>query len=215
MSDLTNLFVRIYARLLRLYPPAFHAQYADEMRAVFALHLGDAARTGFVSLVVIVLHELLGLPLNIIREHLRKDRELMRWFSLRGDHDLRRARNITRVAGLVVALFINWSLIQIVQKPDYNLWSQSVPFVVILFITNLLLLISWRWERLGARLTLLGAVGVGLAVAYLMAVTASVQNIAISPFLVLFVALAWAFPYLLFGLLFLAFSRPTPSAVPA
>jgi hypothetical protein len=198
-----------------MYPRVFHAIYAEEMSAVFRMKLCDAAHHGYVAVSLTLLREVLDLPYSIIREHLRKDREPMHWLQLRGPQNVRRARNLTRAASLVVAFLVNWTLIQILTRPDYNLWSQSVPFVSTLFVTNLLMLVAWRWERLGARLVLLGALGVGLTVAYSVFVTASAKNIEISALLMLFIGAAWAFPYILFGLLFLNFSRhqtPFPSS---
>ncbi len=215
MNRTLRFYIWLYTKLLRLYPRAFYAAYADEMTGILRLKLHDSMQRGNNTFYLSLLREMLDLPANIIREHLRKDREPMRWFQLRGPQNVRRARNLTRAASLVIAVFLNWSLIQIFQKPDYNLWSQSVPFVVVLFITNLFLLLAWRWERLGARLILLGALGVGLTVTYSVFVTASAKNLEISALLVLFIGAAWAFPYILFGLLFLNFSRQIPSPSPA
>ncbi|MEO8610071.1 MAG: hypothetical protein ABI690_19410 [Chloroflexota bacterium] len=215
MKHLINVYIWLYAHLIRFYPRTFYATYADEMVAVFRMKLADRASSGWLALCSTFLRELFDLPLSILQEHSRKDREPMRWFQLSGEHKVRRARNLTRAASFVVALLLNWTFIQIWRKPDYEIWSQSIPFVLTLFITNLLLLVAWRWERLGARLILLGALGVGLTVAYSMFVTARVDNIDIPAFLILFIALAWAFPYILFGLLFLNFSRQTPLLSPA
>jgi hypothetical protein len=200
---------------LRFYPHAFHATYADEMVNVLRMKLSDSISHGWLALCWIFLREMFDLPINILQEHLRKDHEPMRIFQLSGEHKVRRARNLTRAASLVVAVLLNWTFIEIWRKPDYEVWSQSIPFVLTLFVTNLLLLVAWRWERLGARLILLGAIGVGLTVAYSMFVTARVDNIEIPALLILFIAMAWAFPYILFGLLFLNFSRQTPLPSPA
>jgi hypothetical protein len=211
-----KVFIFLYARLLRLYPRAFFVAYADEMIAVFRLKLSAAMRQGKIIFLSALLNELFDLPDNILIQHLRKDTQPMHLFQLRGENNLRRARNLTRAASLVVAFFINWSLLAAGNKPDYAIWSQSVPFVVALFLTNVLLLVAWRWERLGAHLLFAAGVGVGLTCLYSVLVTASNQNVAISPFALLFVALAWAFPYLLFGLLFLNFSRrAAPNQAPA
>ena len=52
----------LYARLLRLYPRAHRQEYADEMRAVFALSAGAADRRGLVALLRLWLRELWGGP---------------------------------------------------------------------------------------------------------------------------------------------------------
>jgi len=210
---LTNLFVSFYAHLLRLYPRTFYDAYAEEMASVFRLNLETAAAHGSLAALLTFLHELLDLPLNVVREYLRKEHQPMHRLQLRGENGLRRARNLTRATSLVIALFINWSLLAAWNKPDFAIWSQSVPFVVALFVTNLLLLVAWRWERLGARLILLGAVGIGLTVAYSMFVTLAITGEPLSSVVVFLITLAWAFPYFLFGLLFLHFSRHSPLAV--
>jgi hypothetical protein len=208
---LIQLFISLYAHLLHLYPRAFYDIYAEEMTTVFRLNLNTAVSHGNLSVLIAFLREIFDLPLNILYQHLRMDTSPMHLFRLRGDNGFRRARNLTRAASFVVAFFINWSLLAAWNKSDYAIWSQSLPFVVALFLTNVLLLVAWRWERIGARLLFVAAVGVGLTCLYSVLVTASNQNVAISPFLLLFVSLAWAFPYLLFGLLFLNFSRRAAS----
>ncbi len=205
--DFTRICLWLYTRLLHLYPRPFYEQYAQEMREVFNLHLQQSTQQGKLILLTMLIRELFDLPANIVREYLRKENRPMNWFRLRGENSTHRARNLTRAASLVVAFFVNWTLLAIWLKPDFNLWSQSVPYVVTLFITNLFLLVAWRWERMGACLILLGAVAVGVTVAYSMFVTASIQNVDIPAFIILLVAAAWALPYILFGLLFLNFSR--------
>ncbi len=39
-----NLIARVYAALLQLYPQSFRAEFGEEMRAVFADALQEAAR---------------------------------------------------------------------------------------------------------------------------------------------------------------------------
>ena len=41
-----NLLLRLYALLLRLYPPEFQLRFGDEMQSVFAESLADARRSG-------------------------------------------------------------------------------------------------------------------------------------------------------------------------
>jgi hypothetical protein len=68
----TNL-VRIYGWLLRLYPPDFRAEYADEMREVFAAAASDVADRW--SLVSLCAGELRDLPLRLLQEHLQARRQ--------------------------------------------------------------------------------------------------------------------------------------------
>lgn len=68
-----RLTTRIHARLLRLYPPQFHADFADEMQDVFAQAVSETPDT-FALLSLLTL-ELRDLPLRLLQEHLRERRE--------------------------------------------------------------------------------------------------------------------------------------------
>ena len=59
-----------YRALLRLYPPAFTTQFAEEIAAVFMQLAAEAAGRGRLALVRLALAELRGLLRGIAREHL-------------------------------------------------------------------------------------------------------------------------------------------------
>lgn len=61
-----RLALRIYSALLRLYPPQFRADYAEELRDVFRLLLAQSPEHGSRLL----LHEIRDLPAALVREHL-------------------------------------------------------------------------------------------------------------------------------------------------
>lgn len=63
------VILRIYGLLLRLYPRAFRALYADEMREVFASTLADAQKRGGTTIVMICIRELRDLPICALKEH--------------------------------------------------------------------------------------------------------------------------------------------------
>lgn len=68
MNFLTQLLVSVYSRMLNLYPGKFREEFAGEMRVVFRDSVNEAARDGILSLVILCLRELGGLPFNILRE---------------------------------------------------------------------------------------------------------------------------------------------------
>ena len=74
MSGLVRLVVRLYALLVRLYPPGFRANFSEELQAVFAKAAAEAAGRGVLSLVKVCLWELRDWPVTLVREH---------WFSFR------------------------------------------------------------------------------------------------------------------------------------
>ena len=63
-----NLIARVYAALLQLYPQPFRAKFSEEMRAVFADALQEAAGAGRISLARLLWRELLELPVSIAAE---------------------------------------------------------------------------------------------------------------------------------------------------
>lgn len=65
-----DVALRFYSGMLRLYPPQFRADYADEMRDVFGQALAENEKT--LSLVGLLLAEIRDLPVSIIRERLRE-----------------------------------------------------------------------------------------------------------------------------------------------
>ncbi len=79
MSGYTRWIVRLYAGLLRLYPGAFRAEFGEEMLAVFADAVREAAACGGMSLAGVCLRELSDWPVNVLLEHrssaLRRARE--------------------------------------------------------------------------------------------------------------------------------------------
>jgi hypothetical protein len=60
--------VGIYRQLLRMYPPGFRADYADEMEQVFAQAVEEGG--GWLTLLA----EIRDLPVSALREHLRESR---------------------------------------------------------------------------------------------------------------------------------------------
>lgn len=69
-----EFIIHLYALMLRLYPRRFRAEFADEMREVFASAVSEAARRGVISLARACLRELRDLPASLARGH---------WYALR------------------------------------------------------------------------------------------------------------------------------------
>jgi hypothetical protein len=65
----------LYSLLLHLFPKAYHAEYGDELQAVFDLSLDDAVKAGNLQVARVASRELLSLPKAIIHEHLRERRK--------------------------------------------------------------------------------------------------------------------------------------------
>jgi hypothetical protein len=81
MSGCTRWIVHLYAGLLRLYPGAFRIEFEEEMLAVFADAIREAAARSRLSLAGVCLRELGDWPTNVLLEHrssaLRRVREAL------------------------------------------------------------------------------------------------------------------------------------------
>jgi hypothetical protein len=71
-----NTFLRyissFYSQILHLYPRSFRDEFAEEMQVVFRDSLNEAVRDGILSLALVCLRELGGLPIHILREFLHE-----------------------------------------------------------------------------------------------------------------------------------------------
>lgn len=68
----TKWIVQSYGWLLRLYPQGFRAEYADEMREVFASAVAEADDN--LALAGLCASEIRDLPLRVLQEHLQARR---------------------------------------------------------------------------------------------------------------------------------------------
>ncbi|MEO8609921.1 MAG: hypothetical protein ABI690_18655 [Chloroflexota bacterium] len=75
MKRVASGIIRLYARLLRLYPPQFRAEFADEMHEVFTQAIAET--NDLWSLLGVMDAEVRDLPLSLIRQHLRERRQPM------------------------------------------------------------------------------------------------------------------------------------------
>jgi hypothetical protein len=67
-----RFLLALYAHFLRLYPPAFHAEFAAEMRAVFGVLLDDAVASGLPALLRLLARELIAAPRSLFAAHWRE-----------------------------------------------------------------------------------------------------------------------------------------------
>ncbi len=68
--------IYIYHYLLRLYPADFLDQFGNEMEAVFAESISEAARVNQRTLFVFILRELRDYPSSLLRQHWRNIKHL-------------------------------------------------------------------------------------------------------------------------------------------
>lgn len=196
----------IYEQCLQLYPPGFRAEFADEMRTIFALNVHDAARQGDLSLIETIAHELRDLPVSLLREHQRERRRCpapVRVSRYSGLDGLRRLRRLTRVAAVIMGVLLLMPVLASLNQ--YQLILQTIPFALLLAIPGSGLLLACRWERFGAMLTLFGGVLTGAATVY--AAYAGASRAGMNPIWIMLASSLWILPFMIFGVLFLQYSR--------
>jgi len=191
--------IRIYALMLRLYPKAFRAAFADEMVNVFAMSLRES--TERVTLMLTVCREIFDFPLNLIAAHRTaynqlpapvRHRKQIGWF--------------VHIMGAALGLFL-LSTIRVLLSPSYNLYAQAVPFVAALFMASVSLVLGLFWGRLGGLLTVVSGVVIWCCMTLYIYVM-GVKQLGIVA--TVFIGLVWALPFLIFGLLFYELSQLAP-----
>ena len=194
---LESLLMWVYAMMLKIYPPAFRAAFADEMTDVFAMTLRETS--GRTRLALILWREVCGLPMSLLAVHRQlygqlpakaQQRHQVRWF--------------VRIIGGLLTLFL-FSTLTIILSPSYNLYAQAVPFVGALFIATLSMLMGLCWGRVGGILTIASGAAIGCCMTLYIYVMAASQIGIVATVLI---GLIWALPFLIFGILFYELSKP-------
>lgn len=191
--------LHLYACVLRLYPAAFRAAFADEMLDVFAMTLREAVGTS--GLLKVVGREALDLPANILDAR-------QQFIQLTSSKAVWRARQVTRWSSLTLSLFILHSLISpLVDKYTFAADGLRLSvFFALLFLTAVSMMLSWRWERLGGLLTIASGIGVGSFLAFYILYFHPIQ---ISLLGIALIGILWSLPFVTFGTLFYQLSfRP-------
>lgn len=144
---------QVYARVLRLYPAQFVSEFAEEMVEVFVLSVSDAAQRGIVPLMSVIMREVGDLPVNLLLVHIfewrKKKMVVMKYDS---EREVAAVRWVARILSLIVALLV----ISVVIFNEDVRQNPTLPTLALGF-TTILMLASWRWERIGGMLTMIAS----------------------------------------------------------
>lgn len=75
MKRSVQILMRIYTRMLSLYPRQYQAEYGEEQQTVFGLVVNEAAQRGTFSVIRLGLREMGDLPGAVLCEYLRERRK--------------------------------------------------------------------------------------------------------------------------------------------
>lgn len=202
MSPGTQMTLRIYTHLLRLYPRQFRETFIDEMQVVFAMALQDATKRGGFHVARILYRELVDLPVAVISQHIYERRKIvMRMVTYGIRQDIRFIRWGTRVFSLMITgFYLSINLIN--EQIDYE---PTIP-IIIQVLLSISMLIAWRWERLGGMLTMAGTP--------ILLTSLLVDNFQRGSWIVptILASSAVALPYLIIGWLFYSLRQHTDIA---
>ncbi len=192
------LLIRFYAALLRLYPAAFRTAFADEMLDVFGMTLREATST--FALLTLMWREFAALPADLMCARRRPSTFLTK------PKTVWRARQVTRWSSLTLSLFMLYSIIQTLLRPNpFALDAIRLGmFFALLFLTSMSMLLAWRWERKGGLLTMAGGIAVGCFLTFYIGYFHPVE---VSLLGLLLIGLLWALPFVTLGMLFCQLSQ--------
>jgi len=148
MKRCAQILVRIYARLLSLYPRQYRADYGEELQTVFSLVVNEAAQQGRFSVIRLGWRELRDLPGAVIREYLREGRKRkMETSTITPAGDGRSSWGET-LAGLWPFLLGPVSVIvEYLTMPAWFQYSETPKYLSIVFVLSMLVGLGVGWAK--------------------------------------------------------------------
>ncbi len=153
IDGFAGVIVWTYAKVLKLYPREFSGIFAAEMLEVFTLALLDALETGFGSFLSLLYRELVDLPVTLVLEHFHQRRKSkMLLIRYETSKDVQSVRLLARGLSLV---FVALSLATFVNYGIGN--AELTPAALVLGGLTIVMMLAWRWEKVGGSLTMIGS----------------------------------------------------------
>lgn len=137
MSRWAHLGARVYRVLLAFYPPAFRAEFGEEMEDVFAAAFREAQHPDGERPWRLFWREIHGWPRSVLREHLRARRRKMPSTGFVGERPLSRRERLA-----AMALFL-LPLVGLLIATGTNLPEWLDDLLPMLLVGALLLALGW------------------------------------------------------------------------
>ena len=175
-----------YRQALRLYPPTYRDEYADEMLTVFTLRLDQSAVQSRMDILKLCLHELRDLPLSVLAAYLReRNRQKMKnnlesWFVQEPGSG---KEILLAVLPFFLTAFVTGGLSLIPTVDQFPMWVGGI-IILTLFIMQALLgifgllarLPRWSMTYAGVPIALLPLAGIVLLNSYGLITTPTEPN---------------------------------------
>jgi len=149
MKRSVQILMRLYTRLLNLYPRQYRAEYGEELQAVFSLLVDEAAQRGRFSVIRLGWRELCDLQGAVIREYLReRKRAKMETLASAQTGDERSSWGET-LAGLWLFLFLGpvSVIMAYLTMPAWFQYSETPKYLSIIFVLSMLIGLGVGWAK--------------------------------------------------------------------
>ena len=148
MKRNVQILMRLYTRMLGLYPRRYQAEYGEELQTVFSLLVNEAVQRGRFSVIRLGWRELRGLPGAVIREYLREGRKRkMETSTITPTGDGRSSWGET-LAGLWPFLLGPVSVIMAyLTMPAWFQYSETPKYLSIVFVLSMLVGLGVGWAK--------------------------------------------------------------------
>ncbi len=150
MKHRAQILVRLYARLLALYPRRYRADYGEELQTVFSLVVNEAVQRGRFSVIRLGWRELRDLPGAVIREYLREGRKRKMETSTITPTGAERSSWGETLAGLWPFLFLGpvSVIIMYMTVPAWFQYSEDPKYLLfIVFVLSMLVGLGVGWAK--------------------------------------------------------------------
>ncbi len=149
MKHCAQILVRLYARMLALYPRRYRADYGEELQTVFSLVVNEVAQRGRFSVIRLGWRELRDLPGAVIREYLREGRKRkMETSTITPTGDGRSSWGET-LAGIWPFLFLGpvSVIVAYLTMPAWFQYSETPKYLSIVFVLSMLVGLGVGWAK--------------------------------------------------------------------
>lgn len=149
MKRCAQILVRIYARMLALYPRRYRADYGEELQTVFSLVVNEAAQRGRLSVIRLGWRELRDLPAAVIREYRRERRKRKMETSTSAQTGAERSSWGETLAGLWPFLFLGPVSVTMayLTMPAWFQYSEEPKYLSIVFVLSMLVGLGAGWAK--------------------------------------------------------------------
>jgi hypothetical protein len=204
MSHTVAAVSRVYSWLLKLYPRSFRADFADEMRVVFAQAFQDTARQGKRAVLAMCFWEFVDLPVNLLLEHWHRKEKAMKLFHYSETQEIQIVRWIARISSILLTVLFGIVIL---------ITDQPAHFVAVILAMTIALLLAWRWERIGGLLIIAIALSYSIGTGLYSLFSLSIPNLGLLQAIlwglvcILIALVVLVLPYLVLGWLFVSVAR--------